>query len=256
MKVISLQSGSNGNAIYVETAGVRLLFDAGISGKQAQSRLAQHGIDIHAIDALIISHEHVDHVAKAGVYHRKFGHAIHITPHTLLNATMKFDLGEISRVTHFHAGDSFSPKGHDHVRIHAIPTQHDCVDGTCFVIEADGKRLGLFTDLGHAFAELSVIIPTLDACIIESNFDPEMLERSGYPIHTQRRIAGPRGHLSNFEAAELITDHGEDLQWVMLAHLSGNNNTPGLAEMTHRDHHGVPIHVASRERVGDCIPIV
>ena len=256
MKAISLQSGSNGNAIYVEAGGVRLLFDAGISGKQAAERLAQHQIDIHTVDALIISHEHVDHVSCAGIFHRKFNIPLYITPHTLLHATTKFDLGALDAVHHFHVGEAFSPAPDCDLLIHPIPTQHDCADGSCFVIESAGKRLGLFTDLGHAFGELAQVLPSLDALIIESNFDLDMLEASAYPVHTKRRIAGPRGHLSNDDAAKLIQEHASpSLQWVLLAHLSENNNTPDLAHDTHLQHHSFPIHVASRYAVSPCLPV-
>ncbi|QQE11125.1 MBL fold metallo-hydrolase [Planctomycetota bacterium] len=248
MKVISLQSGSNGNCIYVEADGLRLLFDAGISGKQAQLRLAEHNIDINTIDAIIISHEHIDHVKCAGIYHRKFNLPIYITPKTWTAAYKQHNLGAIGTVNHFAPNSTFYLPDRPDVAITAIPTHHDCIDGSCFVIEHNQKRLGLCTDLGHAFPELNTLIPTLDALIIESNFDPDMLHHSAYPIHTQRRIAGPHGHLSNHEAASSLQTHADhaNLQWVLLAHLSENNNTPDLAADTHIEHHQLTTHIASR----------
>jgi len=96
---ISLQSGSNGNCIYVETDGIRLLFDAGICGTGAASRLKRYGRDIREVDALIISHDHVDHIRYAGVYQRKYGLPIHITPKTLYKAETENNLGKLRQNT-------------------------------------------------------------------------------------------------------------------------------------------------------------
>ena len=103
MRIISLQSGSNGNCIYVEVRGTRLLFDAGISGKRAEERLADSGRDIANVDAVVISHDHGDHIGCAGIYHRKFGLPVYLTAKTLA-AGSRYRLGEIGDVRHFEAG--------------------------------------------------------------------------------------------------------------------------------------------------------
>ncbi len=246
MFVASLQSGSNGNCIYVEAAGVRLLFDAGISGRQAELRLESLGRDIRDVEALVISHDHRDHSSCAGIYQRKFGLPIHITSRTRETADAKCGLGKLGDVYHFRAGETleFGP-----VRVETIPTPHDAADGTMFVVEAEGKRLGILTDLGHVFDDLRSTIRGLDAIFLESNYDTEMLSRGWYPEHLKRRIRGSGGHISNVEAAELVArEAGASLQWVCLAHLSEDNNKPALALSTHRRvlGQGLDIPVSSR----------
>lgn len=229
MIAISLQSGSNGNCIYVETNGVRLLFDAGICGSRAASRLEAHGRDIRNVDALIISHDHTDHISCAGVYQRKFGLPIYITPMTLQKAAREDKLGKLSNVNHFLAGEELQ---FGKVSVKTIPTPHDAADGAAFVISSGGKKLGILTDLGHVFKELFDVISSLDAVFIESNYDPEMLAGGPYPAFLKKRIRGPQGHLSNRESAELLRS-GVKLKWACLAHLSESNNNPRVALKTH-----------------------
>jgi phosphoribosyl 1,2-cyclic phosphodiesterase len=235
---ISLQSGSNGNCIYVETDGVRLLFDAGICGAGAASRLKRYGRDIREVDALIISHEHADHIRYAGVYQRKYGLPIHITPKTFYKAETENKLGKLNKVNYFLAGGIIQFGG---VTIQTIPTPHDGVDGAVFIISSAGKKLGILTDLGHVFQELFPVIASLDAVIIESNYDLGMLANGRYPVFLKKRIQGPEGHLSNVESAELL-QAGTKLQWACLAHLSESNNTPQLALKTHSGILGQRIH--------------
>src|SRR5512135_2692801 len=124
---IALQSGSNGNCIYVEAEGVKLLFDAGINGKQAEERLAAHGRDICSVDAVIISHDHSDHVRHAGVLQRKYGIPIYVTPATLAAASARCTLGKLKDVRHFRSSDKLR---FGQVLVHAIPTPHDGADGS------------------------------------------------------------------------------------------------------------------------------
>jgi phosphoribosyl 1,2-cyclic phosphodiesterase len=244
MRVIALQSGSNGNCIFVEAAGVRLLFDAGISGVTVQQRLAAHGVDIRTVQALLISHDHGDHVRSMGTLHRQFRLPLHITEPTLAAAVRFNRLGKFKDVRHFSAGATFRIRD---VTIETIPTPHDAVDGVGFVVDDGQTRLGILTDLGHAFTGLAELIESLDAVIIESNYDPQMLAKSTYPEPLKQRIRGPGGHLSNEEAAQLLAGSGQRLRWACLAHLSQQNNTPELARATHEDVlDGLPIHVASR----------
>ncbi len=226
---ISLQSGSNGNCIYVETNGVRLLFDAGISGIRAASRLEAYGRDIRKVDALIISHDHADHISHAGVYQRKYGLPMYITPRTLVKAESENKLGKLTNINNFHAGEKLQ---FGKVSVQTIPTPHDGIDGAAFVISSGGKKLGILTDLGHVFRELYTVISSLDAVFIESNYDPLMLSRGPYPDFLKKRIQGPKGHLSNVESAELL-QAGTKLKWACLAHLSEKNNNPHVALKTH-----------------------
>lgn len=244
MIALSLQSGSNGNCTYVEAGGLRLLFDAGLCGVEAERRLAAHGRDIRAVDALIISHDHADHVKYAGVYQRKFGFPLYITPKTLYRSEMRHRLGRLKKVNFFLPGERLT---FGRVSVRSIPTPHDCLDGTAFVVCSDGKQLGILIDLGHPFEELSEVVASLDAVFIESNYDPGMLAAGPYPACLKRRIRGPGGHLSNREAAELLQG-GTKLRWACLAHLSEKNNDAALALQTHRDVLGskLTLHITSR----------
>ena len=233
MIAIALQSGSSGNCIYIEAGGVRLLIDAGITGVQAQERLAAHGRDIRAVDAIIISHDHGDHIRHAGVYQRKFGIPIHVTPATLAAATARCNLGKLNAVRAFRTGDKIR---FGTVLVHTIPTPHDGADGSVFVVEAGHRRIGVLTDLGHVFKDLARTVASLDAVFLESNYDPDMLAAGPYPAYLKQRIKGPAGHLSNSEAAELLRHAAGEkrLQWACLAHLSEENNRPDVALKTHR----------------------
>lgn len=255
MQVISLQSGSNGNCIYVEAGGRKLLFDAGISGSCAAERLAAHGRDIRAVDALIISHNHSDHISSAGVFQRKFGIPLYVTPRCLSAAQMRCSLGKLKDVHHFRSGSSIRIGS---VSIHTIPTPHDGEDGVVFVIDDDRHRLGILTDLGHVFQDLGRTIATLDAVLLESNYDTAMLANGPYPRYLKARIKGPGGHISNLEAAELLAaSAGTRLQWACLSHLSGENNSPELALRTHREVLGktITLRVASRHAVSEIFTI-
>ena len=253
MDMIALQSGSNGNCIYVEADGVRLLFDAGISGRQAEQRLAAHGRDIRDVDALVISHDHRDHASCLGIYQRKYGFPVHVTRKTLVICRSKHNLGQVQDVRHYTAGASLK---FGTVTVETIPTPHDGVDGVAFVVDDGRRRLGILTDLGHVFAALHDVITSLDAVLLESNYDPDMLAEGWYPEPLKRRIQGRRGHLANSEAAQLLrTSASPRLQWVFLGHLSEENNHPALALRAHREILGdqMPLFLASRDAATDVL---
>lgn len=253
MKMISLQSGSNGNCIYVEAGDVRLLFDAGISGKRAAERLFQAGRDMAGIDALIISHDHADHVRCAGIYQRKFGIPIWATEKTLRAARSSHELGALRDVCHFKAGGTMC---FGNVTVESIPTPHDGADGSIFIVDDGRSRLGVFTDLGHVFDGLKDALSTVEAALVESNYDPDMLRGGPYPRYIKNRITGPRGHLSNIESAELIARYGTRLRWSCLGHLSGENNTPEIALQTHRHINGtMAYHLAGRHGASDLLTV-
>jgi len=248
---ISLQSGSNGNCVYVESGSTGILLDAGIPGIHAERRLLQYGRSIHSCRAVVLSHDHHDHARHAGVFRRKFRIPLYSTPKTMARVHEKMAIGTIGDLRAFEAGDTLTI---DDLTIETIPTPHDGVDGVAFVVSDGRSRLGVLTDLGHVFDGLSIIVATLDGVIIESNYDPEMLTRGPYPVWLQDRIRGPRGHLSNDEAATLLeTSAGGLLKWACLAHLSENNNHPDIAIQTHRALFGsrIPLFVANRYSATD-----
>jgi phosphoribosyl 1,2-cyclic phosphodiesterase len=253
MNILSLQSGSNGNCIYVEAGEIKILFDAGISGKQAAESLAMAGRDITGVDALIISHDHSDHIRCAGIYQRKFGVPLWATEKTLRAANSFQNLGKLGDVSHFRAGGTID---FGRVRVETIPTPHDGVDGVSFIVDDGESRLGIFTDLGHVYGDLRSAIETVDAALIESNYDPDMLQNGPYPRYLKSRIAGPHGHISNIESAELIARHGDRLRWACLGHLSGENNTPDLALAAHRSlNDGMIYHLAGRHGAGEILKV-
>lgn len=238
MEVITLQSGSSGNCVFVRSHDTCVLFDAGISGSKAKSRLAEFGYDIRDCQAVVLSHEHSDHISGVGAFHRKFGLPVYANQRTWEATCNHPTTGYIGCPNHFVSGEPFRIGA---LRIAPIKTPHDARDSVCFVIEdtQSGQRFGLFTDLGHVFTGLRKVMATLDAVLIESNYDATMLRNGPYPQFLKNRIAGKRGHISNDDAAQLIDEcNANQLQWVCLGHLSAHNNCPELAIATHRERHG------------------
>ncbi len=255
MRLISLQSGSNGNCIYVEGGNTRLLFDAGISGKKADDRLGLTGRDIRAVDAVLISHNHSDHICSAGVFQRKFGLPLYMTESTLAAARKYNRLGRLTDVSTFRAGDQLQFDG---LQVQTISTPHDGVDGVAFVVTDGRLRLGIFTDLGHVFPGLTEHIASLDAVFIESNYDVEMLEIGPYPAYLKGRIRGRGGHLSNAETAEVLTGAADGrLKWACLGHLSEQNNEARLALATVRSSldEGVKLYLAGRYAASEVLDV-
>lgn len=255
MFVVSLQSGSNGNCYFVEADGVRLLFDAGISAIQAERRLAARGFDIRSVDALLISHDHRDHSGSLGVFQRKFGLPVYITAPTLDAVERAQCLGPLGKIYTFEAGTAMR---FGSIRVETIRTPHDSADGVAFAVDDGRQRLGILTDLGHVFDGLERLIGSLDAVVLESNYDPPMLAHGPYPPHLKRRIRGPGGHLSNGEAAQLLARAANPrMHWACLAHLSEQNNHPEVALRTHREILGptFPLHLASRYEATDVLEI-
>ncbi|MCK6455792.1 MAG: MBL fold metallo-hydrolase [Phycisphaerae bacterium] len=253
MITFSLQSGSNGNCIYVEAGDARLLFDCGISGTLAAERMAAHGRNIADVTAIIVSHEHDDHVRGAGVLHRRYRIPLYITQATQRRAQPL--LGALTRVHHFLPGARIE---FGDVRVFTIPTPHDAVEPVGFVVEHERRRLGILTDLGHPFRDLKRLLESLDAAYLESNYDPEMLDTGPYPPELKARIRGRHGHLSNGESATLSSAAVRHrLKWIAAAHLSETNNEPELALDAHHGAigKGFPVHVASRYAVGDVLSV-
>lgn len=237
MEVITLQSGSAGNCVFVRSGNTRLVFDAGISGSKAESRLAEFGYDIRDCDALVLSHEHSDHISGAGVFHRKFGLPVYANLRTWNATRSKPSTGCLGSPNHFLSGEPFQIGS---LRIEPLRTPHDAIEGVCFTIEdvESGLRFGLLTDLGYVFSGLQKVIGTLDAVLIESNYDEAMLRAGPYPQRLKDRISGKRGHISNDDAAGLLDIcDASQLQWACLGHLSAENNSPEVALATHHERH-------------------
>lgn len=252
---VSLQSGSNGNCIYVETGDVRILFDAGISGIQAEKRLAAVGRDIRDVDCIFISHDHSDHARCAGIFSRKYSLDLWITPKTQAAAISRGTGGPYHKIFHFNSGESVR---FGNTLVETVPTPHDGVDGVGFIVDNGRIRLGVLTDLGHVFDGLQELLTGLDGVFLESNYDVEMLESGPYPAFLKERIKGRGGHISNIEAAGLLAPaFRKNLKWACLSHLSEQNNDPQTALATHRSILGddVSLNMASRYEVSPLLSL-
>jgi len=225
MKFCVLGSGSKGNATYIEMDGVGLLIDAGFSGKEMARRLDLIGVSMGSVAAIVVTHEHHDHIQGAGILARRYGTPVYLNEPTALAGQKR--LGTIDRLCLFETGSPFSIPP---FTVHPFSVSHDTADPVGFVVEASGKRLGYCTDTGMVSR---LVLHRLSGChglILECNHDPKMLEDGPYPLHLQQRVRSREGHLANLDAAKFLTAllHG-GMQHVVLAHLSETNNTPELA---------------------------
>jgi len=226
-----LASGSRGNATYISWGETSLLFDAGLSGIEIQRRLAVRGIDPGSIDAIVISHEHSDHIQGAGILSRRFEIPIYISSETH-NAAGK-RLGRLHGQTHFTPGSDFKVKELD---IHPFSIPHDAADPAGFTVSVNGIKVGLATDLGIATAMVKERLKDCAALVLEANHDPALLMDGPYPWQTKQRIKSRTGHLSNMDTKNLLCEiKHSTLTHVALAHLSETNNTPQKALKEARD---------------------
>jgi phosphoribosyl 1,2-cyclic phosphodiesterase len=201
-----------------------------------------------------VSHAHSDHIYYAGVLQRQYDLPIWMTSGTFQKMVSTKGLGRVSGPFLFNGGDTLQ---FGSVKVETIPTTHDAPEGVCFVVDNGSVRLGIMTDLGSRFLGLKEIITTLDAVYLESNYDPEMLENGGYPEELKQRIQGDQGHLSNWDAADLLLKSDKRLRWACLGHLSAKNNCPTVALATHRKVLGetFPLHIAPRYEVSEVLEL-
>ena len=220
MRFSVLASGSGGNACYVETAQSRIMIDAGLSRRELLRRLELIEVNPKTLDALIITHEHTDHVKGAGPLARFLDIPVYINNLTLKKSVKK--LGNISKPVALHTGQSISIKD---LQVETFTKCHDAEDPMGVIICSNSVRLGLVTDLGRSTRLVEDRLKNCHSLIMEFNYDPNMLEDGPYPLYLKKRIRGPEGHLSNQQAGELLgaVAH-KNLQRVVLAHLSETNN--------------------------------
>ena len=225
LKLRLIGSGSSGNATLVEFGTRRLLVDAGLSARELTLRLSAAGVVPKQLSAILLSHEHHDHARGLERFAVKNGVPVFTTPETL--AALNLAPRHLGTWHPFEAGVPFEAYG---VKVDAFSIPHDAVDPVGFVLEGDGVRVGIATDLGHA---TTLVVERLRGChvlVVEANHDDDMLVRGPYPWALKQRISGRLGHLSNAEASTLLAATVEDdCQAVILAHLSESNNTAALA---------------------------
>ncbi len=223
LQVVSLGSGSAGNSLLVRSRYTTLLLDCGFTLKETLARMKSVGVSAQDLDAILITHEHSDHTKGLGPIARKFNLPVWMTFGTWRAARDK----KISRVHQFHAHESFSIGD---IELDPFPTPHDAAESCQFVFGVEGRRFACLTDLGACTSHVMDKVSQVDALLLESNYDPQMLRQGPYPPSLQARIAGDWGHLSNRQAGELLAalDHS-NLQRIFLGHLSERNNTDEVA---------------------------
>ncbi len=212
MELSVIASGSNGNCCLIRSNGTSVLFDAGKSFGETARRMAALGKDIRNVDGIVLSHAHGDHYQGIGPIARRLRVPVYVRQEVY--SACRKRLGPVD-VRHFDG--SFRIRD---LMITPIETAHD-VASCGFVV----GRFGIFTDTGCVTAQMREVIPDLDAVLLESNYDEEMLMNGPYPRHLKERIASDFGHLSNDDAGDFICRHGRHLSMVFLAHLSEKNNS-------------------------------
>ncbi|MFQ5795930.1 MAG: MBL fold metallo-hydrolase [Candidatus Bipolaricaulia bacterium] len=255
MKFCSLASGSSGNCLYISSNGTDVLIDAGLSAREAVSRLQQIGGAPDRIAALLITHEHSDHCHGAGVLARRFACPIYTTERTL-EAIEWYLLGGKVRTHTFRIDEPFAVGS---LTFHPFRVFHDAREPCGLVIEDDCIRLGIATDLGVVTASVLDALAGCHMVILEANHDLDMLIHGGYPWHLKQRIRSEVGHLSNKACGEALAKLAAGgMKVAVLAHLSQNNNRPDLAlETVRRYLEGteVELRIAPRDRLGDVVEI-
>lgn len=265
MTIVSLQSGSEGNATLVSGGGTSILIDCGLSPSRLEKRLSSTGRTGIRLDAVFVTHEHSDHAGGCGVLARKRGVPIYVTHGSAIEMTQRIlkrpeEREHVrflppSRVLAFKDGAPVDPGLAHDLKVEWVPVPHDGSQPVNFVVERSGVRAGVLTDLGHASKPVRELFETLDVAFLESNHDRDRLRDGPYPRSLKQRIASSLGHLSNKEAGRLVRDHASSgLQVLVLTHLSAVNNDPVLAEQTmravleKRRDLSVQLHVAPRDR--------
>ena len=234
MKFCSLYSGSSGNSIFVGSEKAKILIDAGLPGKKIDEALKHIGQNPSEIDGIFITHEHIDHIKGVGVLSRKYDIPIY-APHDTWVA-MENIIGKIKEhnIKVMDRRSTISIKDID-VKSFIIP--HDAASPVGYTINLGDKRASIATDFGTFTKEIEDNIKDSEIILIESNYNPQMLDMGPYPYSLKQRIKESYGHLSNEDCGEAIVKilkNGLGKK-IMLGHLSNTNNTPDLAELTVKD---------------------
>lgn len=227
-----LSSGSSGNAIYIRTETTKILLDAGISAKQIQSRLQEvAGESVKDIDALLLTHEHIDHVRSVRQVSKLSQASVYTTAGTWhhvqkdMESVLSQDkLNLVKSDASFTVGD---------IQVTPFAISHDAEEPVAYRFDAHGHSMAVVTDLGYVSDHIKSVIQGCQTYVWEANHDVGMLRAGRYPWSVKRRILGDKGHLSNQDAGVALGDIlGDEVVHVYLAHLSEENNQPDLAELT------------------------
>jgi phosphoribosyl 1,2-cyclic phosphodiesterase len=225
MRFACLGSGSEGNGLVVEVGSTRVLIDCGFGLRDTVARLARIGVEPETVAAIIVTHEHSDHIGGVAPFAAKFGTPVWLTFGTLSMVAERF--AGLDRVYGFDSHDRFAVEG---IEIRPFPVPHDAREPVQFVCTDGRWRLGVLTDLGISTAYVEASLSGCDALVLECNHDLDMLANGDYPYPLKQRISGRFGHLDNGAAAGLLTKIDTSrLKHLIAAHLSQHNNRPELA---------------------------
>jgi phosphoribosyl 1,2-cyclic phosphodiesterase len=223
MRFAALGSGSRGNATLVEAGSTRVLIDCGLSRRELDQRLESLDADPASVAAVLLTHEHGDHVRGVKSFATAYRIPVWSTPGTWRAAGAPSDVEVRLFLSHG------APLRIGDLRLAPFPIPHDAREPCQFVIDGDGARLGILTDAGTVTPHVRERLSDCEALMLEANHDPGMLRAGPYPPRVQARVGGAFGHLSNEQTAELIAglEHGA-LKQLVLAHISANNNAEAL----------------------------
>lgn len=251
MELCSIASGSSGNCICVGTADSHLLVDAGISGKRIEAGLNSVGLKTSEMEAILVTHEHIDHIAGLGVLARRYGLPIYGTQGTLDAILSVKSVGKIeeSLLHPILPGQEFLVGD---MMVHPISISHDAADPVAYMMKTASQKVGVITDLGTYDDSLVCKLQDLDILLLEANHDVRMLQAGSYPYPLKQRILGDRGHLSNVLSGQLLGRLLHDrFKAVVLGHLSQENNYAELAYETVR----LEVSMGENPYKGDDFPI-
>jgi len=223
IRFASLGSGSRGNATIVEAGSTRIMLDCGFSETRFRQRLAQRELEPSQIDAILVTHEHSDHINGVGAVARKHGIPVYMTRGTAAQEKH----GNLTQLHFIDVHDCFSIGD---LQIQAYPVPHDAREPVQFVFSDGDVRLGILTDVGSPTQHIVESLNGCDALILECNHDVDMLAKGPYPSYLKQRVGGNYGHLSNAQAGSLLASlDTSSLQHIVAAHISDKNNTEELA---------------------------
>ncbi len=227
MRYISLGSGSRGNATLIEAGSTRLLLDCGFAVKELERRLLSLDVSATTLDAILVTHEHHDHICGVGALARRYGIPVWLTHGTRRDHR----LGKIPDARIFRSNGGRFQIGDFKVLPYPVP--HDALEPVQFVFESKCGRLGVLTDTGMITPHILKSLNRCSALLLECNHDPALLRDGPYPLSLQRRVGGALGHLSNQQAAALLERiELSDMKSLLVAHLSEKNNNPDIARET------------------------
>lgn len=233
LKFICLGSGSSGNCYYLSTETTAILIDVGLGVRTLKRHFQTFGLSFSRINAILITHDHADHIKSVGKLATEFNLPIYSTAEVHEGIARNYCVSPRLKAEHKCYLEKEQPLEIGDLCITPFAVPHDSNDCVGYRVEADGVRFCLITDIGHITERVKEEVEKANYLVLESNHDSEMLMAGPYPAHLKGRIGGPEGHLSNREAAELLANSSSPaLRHVWLCHLSEENNHPELARKT------------------------